>query len=316
MATSKEYLEYVLELLKEVKLVTYKKMMGEYILYKDKIIFGGVYDNRFLIKKTKSNEEYGYKEVIPYPNAKAMYLVESEDPEEVFEIVMRAFKDILKTISRLDLEHASDEEVKKLADSGNFSGIFEYGIRMYNQDKYQDSYDYLIKLINSDNFIVWERIISLAYHYLPGVMSDEDLFKLLLRRHNRGSSYYSYILAYFYRDGRGCKKDLHKYIELLDICSNDGSMYATYELAECYEKGFGVRKSLKKAFEVYYNWVDDHGRRDYWCEYKVAYYMLHELGGAKKDMGAIEYHLRYACKVHREARELYKELFNKEWDAE
>lgn len=315
MASNKDYLEYVLELLKEVRNVTYKKMMGEYILSKDNIIFGGVYDNRFLIKKTKSNEEYGYKEVIPYPNAKAMYLVDSEDPKEVFEIVMRAFKDTLKTINRLDLEHASDEEVKKLADSGNFTGIFEYGMRLFNQEKYQESYDYLIKLINSNNFIVWERIITLAYSYLPNVMSDEDLFKLLLRRHNRGSSYYSYILAYFYRDGRGCQKDLNKYIELLKICSNDGSMYATYELAECYEKGFGVVQSYKDAFDVYSNWLDDHGKRDYWCEYKVAYYMLHELGGTKKDMDSIEYHLRYAAKVHEEARKLYKELFSKEWDS-
>ena len=54
MASSQDYLEYVLELLREVKGITYKKMMGEYILYKDSIIFGGVYDNRFLVKKTKS----------------------------------------------------------------------------------------------------------------------------------------------------------------------------------------------------------------------------------------------------------------------
>ena len=42
MASSQDYLEYVLELLREVKGITYKKMMGEYILYKDGIIFGGI----------------------------------------------------------------------------------------------------------------------------------------------------------------------------------------------------------------------------------------------------------------------------------
>ena len=52
MASSKEYLIHVMDLLSEVSGVTYKKMMGEYILYKDGTIFGGIYDNRFLIKKS------------------------------------------------------------------------------------------------------------------------------------------------------------------------------------------------------------------------------------------------------------------------
>ena len=56
MASSKDYLLYVLELLREVNDITYKKMMGEYTLYKNGILFGGVYDNRFLVKKTKSLE--------------------------------------------------------------------------------------------------------------------------------------------------------------------------------------------------------------------------------------------------------------------
>lgn len=51
MASDKEYLFYVMDLLRDVDNVSYKKMMGEYILYKDNIIFGGIYDNRFLIKK-------------------------------------------------------------------------------------------------------------------------------------------------------------------------------------------------------------------------------------------------------------------------
>ena len=51
MASNKEYLMFILELLRETDGVTYKKMMGEYILYKDNIFFGGIYDNRFLVKK-------------------------------------------------------------------------------------------------------------------------------------------------------------------------------------------------------------------------------------------------------------------------
>lgn len=95
MASDKEYLVYTLELLREVKGVAYKKMMGEYILYKDDVIFGGIYDNRFLIKKTKSLAEKGLKEEIPYPGAKAMLLVDIEDSEEIKELVNLVYKDLL-----------------------------------------------------------------------------------------------------------------------------------------------------------------------------------------------------------------------------
>lgn len=94
MASSKDYLEYVLELLRQVKGITYKKMMGEYMLYKEGIIFGGVYDNRFLIKKTKSLENSGLKEQIPYPSAKSMLLIDSEDPDEIKRLVSLAINDL------------------------------------------------------------------------------------------------------------------------------------------------------------------------------------------------------------------------------
>ena len=87
MASNKDYLDYILDLLRELNGVTYKKMMGEYILYKDGKIFGGVYDNRFLVKKVAGLEIYKMKEQIPYPSAKPMLLVDSEDPDEIKEIV-------------------------------------------------------------------------------------------------------------------------------------------------------------------------------------------------------------------------------------
>ena len=94
MASSKEYLTFVLELLNEVPNISYKKMMGEYILYKDDLIFGGVYDDRFLIKKTKSLSDSGLKEQIPFPGAKPMLLMDSEDPEEVKILVNKALQDL------------------------------------------------------------------------------------------------------------------------------------------------------------------------------------------------------------------------------
>ena len=87
MASTKDYLEYVLDLLKDINAITYKKMMGEFILYKDGVIFGGVYDNRFLVKNVESLKKYHLKEQIPYPGAKAMLLVDSEDPIEIEDII-------------------------------------------------------------------------------------------------------------------------------------------------------------------------------------------------------------------------------------
>ena len=96
MASDKDYLVYILELLREVDGVSYKKMMGEYILYKDDIIFGGIYDNRFLVKKTESMQDRGMKEQIPYPGAKAMLLVDSEDSEEIKELILAIINDLKK----------------------------------------------------------------------------------------------------------------------------------------------------------------------------------------------------------------------------
>ena len=94
MASNKEYLTYVLELLREIRGITFKYMMSEYILYKDGIIFGGIYDDRFLIKNTKSVKGLGLKEQIPYPSAKPMLLVDSEDPDYIKELVLKVVDDL------------------------------------------------------------------------------------------------------------------------------------------------------------------------------------------------------------------------------
>ena len=97
MASSKDYLDYILELLREINGISFKKMMGEFLLYKKGVLFGGVYDNRFLIKKTKSLENSGLKEQIPYPSAKTMLLVDSEDPDEIKELVDAVYKDLTQS---------------------------------------------------------------------------------------------------------------------------------------------------------------------------------------------------------------------------
>ena len=96
MASNNEFLQFVLELLRETRGITYKKMMGEFLLYKDGVLFGGIYDNRFLIKNVPSLKEYGLKEQIPYPSAKPMLLIDSEDPDEITEMVLKAVNDLKK----------------------------------------------------------------------------------------------------------------------------------------------------------------------------------------------------------------------------
>jgi TfoX/Sxy family transcriptional regulator of competence genes len=96
MASSLDYLTYVLELLKEVEGITYKKMMGEFLLYKDGILFGGVYDNRFLVKKTESSSALEAREVIPYPSAKPMVLIDIENADEIKDIVEAVVADLSK----------------------------------------------------------------------------------------------------------------------------------------------------------------------------------------------------------------------------
>lgn len=96
MATSKSYREYILEKLKIVDSISFRPMMGEYLLYRNGVLFGGIYDNRLLIKKTKSNIKYGLPEEEPYVNAKKMLLINNVDDEKLKEIIMNTYNDLLK----------------------------------------------------------------------------------------------------------------------------------------------------------------------------------------------------------------------------
>ena len=87
MASSKEYLDFVLEQLSELDEITYRAMMGEYIIYFRGKIAGGIYDDRFLVKNIPELKEYEFKEQIPYPGGRAMLLVDIENPSEIKEIV-------------------------------------------------------------------------------------------------------------------------------------------------------------------------------------------------------------------------------------
>lgn len=87
MASSHEFLNYVFDLLGGVDGVTHRKMMGEYLLYSKGVLFGGIYDDRFLMKETPSSTEALSKQEIPYKGAKPMRLVDVEDTSALAELV-------------------------------------------------------------------------------------------------------------------------------------------------------------------------------------------------------------------------------------
>ena len=87
MASSEGYLAYVLDLLGEVPVVTHRKMMGEYMLYSEGVLFGGIYDDRFLLKDVPAGREAFSQEQLPYEGAKPMPLVDAEDPTYVASVI-------------------------------------------------------------------------------------------------------------------------------------------------------------------------------------------------------------------------------------
>ena len=85
MASGKDYLDYVLDQLSPLDGISFKAMMGEYILYYEGKIVGGIYDDRLLVKPTKSAREMlpDAPFELPYEGAKEMLLVEDVDDREL-----------------------------------------------------------------------------------------------------------------------------------------------------------------------------------------------------------------------------------------
>lgn len=97
MASQKEYLDFILEQLSALKDISYRAMMGEYIIYYRRKIIGGIYDDRFLVKQTKAAEKLmpnAIKE-LPYEGAKEMLLVENVDDKEFLCLLLDSMIDEL-----------------------------------------------------------------------------------------------------------------------------------------------------------------------------------------------------------------------------
>ena len=88
MASTKEFRDYILEQLRELPGITCRPMMGEYLLYLDGVLFGGIYDDRLLVKKTETNAGFEMAEEIPYPTGKPMYMIaDIDNADRLVEIV-------------------------------------------------------------------------------------------------------------------------------------------------------------------------------------------------------------------------------------
>ena len=97
MATTKDYRDFILEQLSLLDNITCKSMMGEYLLYYNGLLFGGIYDDRLLVKIVDSNKKYNMQESIPYESAKPMYFVDDVDNQETLrDIVLDTCKDLKK----------------------------------------------------------------------------------------------------------------------------------------------------------------------------------------------------------------------------
>lgn len=97
MPSSQNYLEFILEQLSGLNDITYRQMMGEYIIYyRDKIV-GGIYDNRFLVKSVKTAREKmpDAPMQLPYEGAKEMILVDNVDNRDFLtDLVSAMFNEL------------------------------------------------------------------------------------------------------------------------------------------------------------------------------------------------------------------------------
>ena len=97
MASTKEYYKFILEELSLLDNISSRPMMGEYLLYYNGILFGGIYDNRLLVKIVDSNKKYHLEEAIPYEKAKPMYLVDDVfDKEKLKNIIIDTYNGLKK----------------------------------------------------------------------------------------------------------------------------------------------------------------------------------------------------------------------------
>ena len=102
MASNKEYLDFILEQLSGLEEISWRAMMGEYIIYYRGRVIGGVYDNRFLVKPTKTALAMmpEAERELPYEGAREMLLVDNVDNRAFLRELIEAMYDELPTSTK------------------------------------------------------------------------------------------------------------------------------------------------------------------------------------------------------------------------
>ena len=97
MASGKEYLEFILEQLSELEEISFRAMMGEYIIYYKGKVIGGIYDDRFLVRPVKAARDLMPEAAseVPYEGAKEMLLVDDVDDKGFLRDLLEAMYDEL-----------------------------------------------------------------------------------------------------------------------------------------------------------------------------------------------------------------------------
>ena len=97
MASDREYLDFILEQLSGLDGITWRAMMGEYIIYCQGKVVGGIYDNRFLVKPTASAKAMmpDAEPELPYEGAKEMLPVDNLENREFLAALIQAVHDEL-----------------------------------------------------------------------------------------------------------------------------------------------------------------------------------------------------------------------------
>ena len=92
MSSGREYLEYIMDQLSDLDGISYRKMMGEYIIYYRGRVAGGIYDDRFLVKPVRAAEAMmpDAKRELPYEGAKEMLLVDDVEDREFLKELLSA----------------------------------------------------------------------------------------------------------------------------------------------------------------------------------------------------------------------------------
>lgn len=124
MASSKEYLDFVLEQLSDLDGITFRPMMGEYLLYVDGRLAGGVYDNRLLVKPVPSAAAYVGEPVyqLPYEGAKPMLFVENMDDRAWLAGLLRTMRDELPEPKKKTVKPVRKEE-RKMTDEVRLGNV-------------------------------------------------------------------------------------------------------------------------------------------------------------------------------------------------